>query len=181
MSYQPRPNTVVYRVIDFLQRNAGEMLSRTDIAQKFDCAPASVDVLMGDAQRAGYIERGRDDEGVYVWKLGRSRITLMPADALGVASTTPAARAQASEPEPDIDLDVIKVRKGVRLKSPKEQREETFDRFFETFEVGDSAEFDASWMPHMRQHAKRFQKANEGHRFYFADTGPGRSGVERRA
>jgi len=176
ITYTPRAGSVAYRVIDFLQRNPGEYLSRADIATKFECAAQTIDTLLGDAMRSGLLARGRGDENEFVWRLGSRRLTLEPSPDAPAERPSPARVSQVA-----VDPAAIKVRKGVRLKTPEEQLEEKFDALFGSFEVGDSAEFDEDWHTALTDHLKRFRRANKGVKFVFIATEPGKMGMERRA
>lgn len=186
--YTPRAGSIAFRVIEFLQRNEGEELTRSDIGAKFDTPQASVDTLVGDAMRSGYLVKGRNEDHEVVWRMGSRRLVLGD-DVLGRLDesiklpTTLRERQKrvAAVPLIDVsDLERVEVRKGVRLMTAKEQREAGFAKFFGTFEVGDSAEFDEDWTAEMRMQARAFEKAS-GAKFFFAATTVGKMGVERRA
>lgn len=182
MSYTPRPGTVAYRVIDFLQRNEGEELSRSDIATKFECASAGVDTVLAEAMRLGLIDRRRGDDGV-VWRLGQTRITLVQDAATEIVEKAKRSideRSQFVATAVACDPTAIPVRKGVSLLSPEERRRAEFTAWFDQFDVGDSADFDVQHLPTIRAESKRHAKAF-GWKFKIADTGPGRAGVERTA
>ncbi|KWT89330.1 MULTISPECIES: hypothetical protein [unclassified Variovorax] len=175
ITYTPRAGSVAYRVIDFLLRNPGEYLTRADIAFKFECSGSSLEMLLGDAMRSSLLERGRNEDGEAIWKLGARRIVLERTEVAPAAPVVVLPQGVAVDPL------AIKVRKGVRLKTPEEQLEEKFDALFGSFEVGDSAEFDESWHAAMLVHLKRFRRGQKGVKFVFMPTEPGKIGMERRA
>ncbi|RST54118.1 hypothetical protein [Variovorax sp. DXTD-1] len=175
MSYTPRPGSVPFRVISFLMRNEGEELTRKDIATKFDCDGASLDTVLGEAMRTGLLERYRTDEGM-AWKLGTRRITL-PQDIEPTCTNLPASPFRVSV---DVDPTAIKVRKGVPLKTATEQRQEAFDKLFATFEVGDSAEFQADWFDELTLQVKRYSRG-KGVKFSVMRLTESLAGMERRA
>jgi hypothetical protein len=175
MSYTPRPGSIPFRVISFLMRNEGEELTRKDIATKFDCDGSTLDTILGEAMRTGLLERYRTDDGM-AWKLGSRRIELPdePEPLAAGLPFRPIVTAVAVDPT------AIKVRKGVPLKTAAEQRQDAFDKLFATFEVGDSAEFQADWYDELTLQAKRYSRG-KGVKFTVMRLTESLAGMERRA
>lgn len=175
MSYTPRPGSIPFRVISFLMRNEGEELTRKDIATKFDCDGSTLDTVLGEAMRTGLLERYRTDDGM-AWKLGARRIDL-PDEPEPIAAGLPFRSVVTAVA---VDPTAIKVRRGVRLKTAAEQRQEAFDKLFATFEVGDSAEFQADWYDELMLQVKRYSRG-KGVKFAVLRLTESLAGMERRA
>lgn len=182
-TYNPRPGTVAWRVIDFLQRNEGEMLSKADIAAKFDCGEDSVDTVLKDAMRADYLNKGRSD-GMAVWRLGTTMVKL--ANLVGAAKSKDSDEDEDGKPvqrwtrakNVEFDPSAIAVRKKTPLRTPEQARRDLFDAFLKKLEVGDSAEFEEKALTTMKHHVKRFSQAT-GQRFTLRALGEGLAGIER--
>jgi len=184
-TYSPQSGSLPDRVLAFLEANPDEELSRKDIAVKFDVAATpSIDSVLQLAVARGCLVRGRNSKVELVWSLGEMRALRERAQVTGTDDRDPLPVRQivtSLRPQPvAVDPLAIKVRKGVRLQTPAEKQVESFDRLFNTFEVGDSAEFEASWHETLAAQVRRYQRSHKGVRFVFADTEPGKVGMERR-
>lgn len=179
--YTPKPGSVADQVIAFFEENPDEELTRADIAQKFDTAHATVDSTLQLAVARGCLVRERNRSMEMVWKLGRVKAQrdLSRAAEAPIPATVPRTSPFAASAL-DFDPLSIKVRKGVRLKTAAQRLEEKFDQLFESFEVGDSAEFDDHLASMLRLQSRRFSKGRAV-KFVFMDTEPGKVGMERRA
>lgn len=175
-TYTPNPGTVSWRVIDFLQRNQGEELSKADIATKFDCKVDGIDTTLASAMRAGFLNKARS-EGVIVWRLGTVQVKLIPMPA-----STPEkpvrkfVRARAQNV--DFDPSSIQIRKKTPLRTPEQERRDLFDAFLRKLEIGDSAEFEEAGLITLKHHVKRYSKATNT-RFSLRVLGDGLAGIER--
>lgn len=56
-SKKPRKDSVAWKVVDFLEGNPGEELTRHDIAEKFDIDPVQVDDALRTVMASGHIVR----------------------------------------------------------------------------------------------------------------------------
>jgi hypothetical protein len=180
-TYSPRPRTVAWRVIDFLQRNDGEMLSKADIAAKFDCGEDSVDTVLQQAMRADFVNKARSD-GLTVWRLGITPVKLLAAprakgDRDADDDGRPVQRWTRAK-NVEFDPSAIEVRKKTPLRTPEQARRDLFDAFLKKLEVGDSAEFEERGLITMKHHVKRYSQAT-GHRFTLRALGEGLAGIER--
>lgn len=187
-TYTPKPGSLPWRVLTFLVLNPEEELTRSDIAVKFDIQASVIDATLQIAVARQVMKRTRNSDMELVWSLGPSTDFVLQQAATGdepvqlPARCFPqAGRAQpAATPVTVLDLDSIKVRKGVRLLSPEERRRQEFIEWFDQFDVGDSAEFDDEHVPTIRTESGRHKKAKNT-AWKIAQTGPGRSGIERMA
>lgn len=200
--YTPKAGSLPHRVLTFMLLNPDEELTRADIATKFDANHSTIDSLLALPVTRGVLKRGRNSDMDLVWSLGdctdfvldhsnaeEPRGTTLPArcfpstrsagsddDSVAPMRTSPFPTA----PPVLLDLANIKVRKGVKLLTKEERRRDEFAEWFAKFEVGDSAEFDDIHLPTMKAECARFMRGTKT-KFRFAETGPGRMGVERTA
>lgn len=192
--YTPKAGSLPHRVLTFMVLNPDEELTRSDIATKFDCTSSSVDAMLALPVTRGVLSRKRNSEMEVVWCLGDSRDFLLEAE--DAPSKLP-ARCMPRGEKPTVEqhtrasffpaaapviltLGDIKVRKGVPLMTKEERRRAEFVEWFKQFCVGDSAEFDDMHLPTMKAECSRFMRETKT-KFRFAETGPGRTGVERTA
>jgi len=184
--YAPKPGSLPDRVLAFLEANPEEELTRKDIAVKFGLeASASIDTLLQLAVVRDCLVRTRNSDGELVWSLGaiKAHRQAVAATATGTDGKDPLPVRQivtSLRPQPVVvDPTAIKVRKGVKLQTAAEKQAEAFAKLFDSFAVGDSAEFEAAWEPMLRAQLKRWGKGKAA-RFVFAETEPGKVGMERR-
>ena len=188
-AYAPKAGSLPDRLLAFLEANPDEELTRPDIAIKFDAPQANVDALLQLAVQRGCLQRKRNGKGELVWSLGavkavRDRGQVEGAgQATGTDDVLPVRQVVRPFPGPaavvDIDPSAIKVRKGVRLQTPEEKLALRFDALFASFDVGDSAEFDADWEVGLREQLRRWGRGKKV-RFEFIATEAGKVGMERR-
>ncbi len=204
--YKPKPGSLPYMVLTWMLLNPEEELTRKDVGLKFDVPSSSVDTLLNLPTSRGILNRKRNSEMEVVWCLGNSKdFVLDQSEAQPIklparcypstrraaveheasddvseesTSTPPRSSVFPSVPPVKLDLKDIAVRKGVRLMTKEERRRAEFAEWFGEFDVGDSAEFDEVHLPTMKAECGRHMRANKT-KFRFAETGPGRHGVER--
>lgn len=177
-TYVPNPGTVPWRVIQFLQANEGEELSKSDIAAKFECKADGVDTILASAMRAGLINKARSD-GLIVFRLGTVQVKLQPMrESTDEKPVRKFVRARSQNVE--FDPSSIQVRKKTPLRTPEQERRQLFDAFLRKLDVGDSAEFDEAGLITLKHHVKRYGKATQT-KFTLRVLGAGRAGIERTA
>lgn len=63
-TYIPKKHSLAAKVIEYLQANDDEELSRSDIAKKFSVQPTIVDGELAEAVRSRWLSKARSDDGV---------------------------------------------------------------------------------------------------------------------
>lgn len=101
--YVPRPLSLAWKVMHFLIENPGQELTRSGVAQKFNCAVNSVDAMLQTAIARECLKKKRNSLNEVVWYLGlvkNCRLDPVPVvspthdedqAALAEAARTPAA------------------------------------------------------------------------------------------
>lgn len=105
------PDSLAGKLVDFLQGNPGERLTRKDIAEKFGANMAMIDSQLAPAVQAKLLVRETDDHDGVTWKLGYPLPTtaqLQPS----IAARPVVKRSTAFR----VDLDSIKIEKGVPVR-----------------------------------------------------------------
>lgn len=127
------PDSLAGKLVDFLQGNPGECLTRKDIAEKFGANLAMIDSQLAPAVQAKLLVRETDDHDGVTWKLAYPAPTspVMPG-------TLGAARAVVKRKPPyQFDLTTIKIEKDVPVVG-KPFRRAIWPDIFEKMVAGDS-------------------------------------------
>lgn len=100
-----------WRVAHYLNANRAEVLTRADIAAKFDVEASMVDTLMVPAVTAGVVKLDRGTADGNVWRRPQRLRTALPAPfAAPLAAASPAKKAATL-----VDLSDVKIEAGVAL------------------------------------------------------------------
>jgi hypothetical protein len=103
MKYQPNEGSLACKVVHFFAASPDEMLSRDDIAEKFeDATPNTVHTRLIEAKEAGVIERTRNDDGEYIYKAGTNIHLFAPTMPI----TREAIKAGIKEIKVDVNVPI---------------------------------------------------------------------------
>lgn len=97
-----RRESIAWRVVDFLEANPAEELTRHDIAAKFDIDPVQVDDALRHIVSSGHIVRELNSESVAVWRLNFSKRGVPKPFAVSLAA---AKKARQSNRKPPVVID----------------------------------------------------------------------------
>ncbi len=162
MNSLPRDH-LAWRVAIYLHENPHEVLTRGDIAAKFDTDTSMVDTLMGPAVAANYVKIERGTEDGVVWRRPKRVRTAFPVPFTPSLSAH-SRRAQRTTPRL-IDLSRISIDHDVPLPGPTKPRSVQWAELFGRMGVGDSFVVPAqihNTLCHARQ---QFQRQARGSRF----------------
>ena len=117
----------MWRVLDYLNANPTEVLTRSDIAAKFDTAASTVDSLLGLAVAAGMMKRQHDTPDGLVWRHAKSKSAFPRPFAPSVSAAARATRVRVAK----TDFEAIKIESDIpllELPQPGSQWCAIFDR-----------------------------------------------------
>jgi len=106
-------DSLVWRVLDFLQANPGERLTRSDVATKFGADAATIDAELAPGVDAGQLVRETDDGDGVIWRRPRHRSVPRPF----AGSITAAKRATRQAPR-TFDVSAIKIEPDIPIPDP---------------------------------------------------------------
>lgn len=72
-SQKLKPGSIAWRVIDFLEANPSEELTRHDVSAKFEIDPVAVEGALMAAVASGHLVRELNADSVLVFRLKYSR------------------------------------------------------------------------------------------------------------
>jgi hypothetical protein len=126
-----------WRVIDFLDANRGEMLTRRDVATKFEVDAVQVDALLAPAVAAGMLQREDHRAEGLVWrrprKLGNLPMPFTPALSAAMRKMR-AAKVAAQR----VDLEAIVIEHDVPICEPRQPVGSLWNALFDRMAPGDS-------------------------------------------
>lgn len=127
------PDSLAGKLVEFLQGNPGECLTRKDIAEKFGANMAMIDSQLAPAVQAKLLVRETDDHDGVTWKLAYP----LPA-APRMPGTLGAARTVIKRSPPHrFDVSTIKIEKGIPL-ADRPVRRAVWAEIFGKMVAGDS-------------------------------------------
>jgi hypothetical protein len=99
---------LVWRVMEYLDANRDEVLTRSDVAAKFDIAPSAVDSLLAPAVASGMLRREQSDTDGVVWCRRKRRIAFpLPFTPRLAVSARAVRRAKATARRAELESIVI--------------------------------------------------------------------------
>lgn len=136
-SKKPRKDSVAWKVVDFLEGNPGEELTRHDIAEKFDIDPVQVDDALRQVMASGHIVRELNEESVSVWRLNFSKRGIPKPFAISLAEAKKARRA-SRKPHVVIDFSSLVIEKEIQLVDNTRKGSSEWEKLLARMETGDS-------------------------------------------
>ena len=168
---KPRKDSVAWRVVDFLEANPSEELTRHDVAAKFDIDPVQVDDALKQVVASGHIVRELNAESVSVWRLNFTRTGVPKPFALSVGAAKKAVRAQRRPPV-SIDFDALVIEEGIPLVVNVPQKRGQWDRVFGKMRPGDSFQLALEAREAVAHAQANYRKLHPSTRFTIRKTGP---------
>ena len=129
-------DSLSWRVSDYLLSNPRELLTRSDVAEKFGVQAAAVDDLLTAAVDAGHIVRQQSPEYGVIWRASDSVRPFPKPFTETLVAVNKAARA-ARRAATLVDFDSIVIEKGIPIPDPL-KRMARWNEIFAKLEVGDS-------------------------------------------
>lgn len=68
--YTPQAGSLAALVVGFFTNNRDENLTLDDIAEKFVCTRGNIHTILRSAVESGLLERGKNDDGEYIYQRG---------------------------------------------------------------------------------------------------------------
>lgn len=136
-SRKPRKDSVAWKVVDFLEGNPGEELTRHDIAEKFDIDPVQVDDALRHVLTSGHIVRELNEDSVSVWRLNFTKRGIPKPFAISLAEAKKARRA-ARKPAVAIDFSALVIEKEIALVDNTRKGSSEWEKLLDRMEEGDS-------------------------------------------
>jgi hypothetical protein len=127
-------DSLAWRVLDFLQANPGEELTRGDIAVKFNIEASAVDSLLAPAVSAGHLVREVGGADGVIWKPNAAR-GRFPKPFVG--SVDASRRAVRAHRQSLIDISSFTIEKDIPLVDVM-RRVNQWNALFARMELGDS-------------------------------------------
>lgn len=137
---KPRKEPISWRVVDFLEANPAEELTRHDIAEKFDIDPVQVDDALRHVVSTGHIVRELNSESVSVWRLNFSKRGVPKPFAISLADAKKARRA-SRKPPVVIDFTLLVVESGIPVVDNRPGKGSAWPELFGRMKPGDSVLF----------------------------------------
>lgn len=134
---KPRKDSIAWKVVDFLEGNPAEELTRHDIAEKFDIDPVQVDDALRSVVSSGHIVRELNSESVSVWRLNFSRKGIPKPFAISLAEAKKVRRAARKIPVA-IDFAALVIEKEVPLVDNSRKGTSEWEKLLGRMEAGDS-------------------------------------------
>jgi len=161
--YRARVGSLPARLINWLNDNPGEELTRRDVAQKFDIAPSSVQAGLEAAVTGGALVFERNGELDYVYRLPRSGEK--PQEKPTSKPTWPAAApgAAARAPLDPVAIESIEVEEDVPFVSSRSPGASKWDPLFKKLgRAGQSLRIPMEWKTSVQSEStKRNVKAKD--------------------
>lgn len=136
-SKKPRKDSIAWKVVDFLEGNPAEELTRHDIAEKFDIDPAQVDDALRSVVVTGHIVRELNSESVSVWRLNFSRKGIPKPFAISLAEAKKVRRAKRKT-SVAIDFSSLVIEKAIPLVDNSRTGTSEWEKLLGRMEAGDS-------------------------------------------
>lgn len=168
---KPRKDSVAWRVVDFLEGNPSEELTRHDVAAKFDIDPVQVDDALKTVVASGHIVRQLNAESVAVWRLNFTRTGVPKPFALSVGEAKKAVKAERRPPVA-IDFDNLVIEQGIPLVVNVPQKRGQWDRVFGKMRPGDSFQLSLEARDAVSHAQYNYRKLHPSVRFTIRKTGP---------
>lgn len=179
-SRKPRKDSVAWKVVDFLEGNPGEELTRHDIAEKFDIDPVQVDDALRTAVTNGHIVRELNEESVSVWRLNFSKRGIPKPFAISLAEAKKARKANRKPPVV-IDFAALVIESGVPIVDNRPGKGRAWPDLFERMKPGDSVLFPIEAKDAISHAQYAFRKEHPGTMFTVRKCSPEHCRVWRTA
>lgn len=132
-----RNDSLAWRVVDFLEANPGEELTRHDVSAKFDIDPVAVEGALMPAVNSGHLVRELNTDSVLVFRLKYSRTGVPKPFAQSMA----AARKATRKPPVVIDFESLVIEAGVPIVENTPGKGGVWTALFDRMKPGDSVKF----------------------------------------
>lgn len=98
---------LMWRVVDYMNANPGEVLTRNDVAVKFNAAASTIDTLLAPAVSAGWLKRDHDTPDGTVWRHPKTKSNFPRPFTPSLAAAARASRAKRAVRRVEFDAIVI--------------------------------------------------------------------------
>lgn len=132
-----RKDSLAWRVVDFLEANPSEELTRHDVSAKFDIDPVAVEDALRTAVSSGHLVRELNTDSVLVFRLKYSRSGVPKPFAQSLAEVRKATR----KPPVVIDFASLVIESGVPIIENKSGNGGAWPALFNKMNLGDSIQF----------------------------------------
>lgn len=132
-----RKDSLAWRVVDFLEANPSEELTRHDVSAKFDIDPVAVEDALRTAVSSGHLVRELNTDSVLVFRLKYSRSGVPKPFAQSLAEVRKATR----KPAVVIDFASLVIEAGVPIIENKSGNGGAWPALFDRMNPGDSIQF----------------------------------------
>lgn len=160
-SQKLKPGSIAWRVIDFLEANPSEELTRHDVSAKFDIDPVAVEDALMAAVASGHLVRELNADSVLVFRLKYSRTGVPKPFAQTLADAKKATR----KPPVVIDFDALVIESGIPLVENKGGTKKAWPTLFERMKLGDSVLFPLAARDALSHAQYAYRKSNPMARF----------------
>ena len=128
---------LMWRVVDYVNANPSEVLTRGDVAAKFDADPSTIDSLLSLAVSAGMLKRDEGTEDGTVWRHPGKQKTAFPRPFTpSLAAATRAERATRRAAR-RVDFEAIEIESGIPVQEVAKTGGE-WNALFSRMKPGDS-------------------------------------------
>lgn len=136
-SRKPRKDSVAWKVVDFLEANPGEELTRRDICEKYGIDPVQVDDALRPVMASGHIVRELNDDSDSVWRLNFAKRGVPKPFAISLAEAKKARRTNRKVPVA-IDFSSLVIEKEVPLVDNTRKGTSEWEKLLDRMTPGDS-------------------------------------------
>jgi hypothetical protein len=127
---------LMWRVLDYLTANPNEVLTRSDIAAKFDAQPAAIDTLLAPALAGRLLIREAGGSDGTVWRAPKRKSAFPHPLTDSISKAARVARANIRRAR-KVDISAIVIESGVPLQE-KAQPGGEWEAVFSRMKAGDS-------------------------------------------
>jgi hypothetical protein len=132
-----RKDSLAWRVVDFLEANPGEEITRHDVSAKFDIDPVAVEGALKTAVSSGHLVRELNTDSVLVFRLKYSRGGVPKPFARSLAE----ARRATRKPSVVIDFASLVIEANVPIIENRNGNGGAWPALFDRMNLGDSIQF----------------------------------------
>lgn len=125
------------KVVEFLEKNPEEELTRSDIATKFGVMASTVDGELKPAVASGRLVQSKDEDDALIWRIGGPKVT-SPAPFAAAERAAKAAKRARRRAALAVDLKTIQVEKNVPLHEPERRMDLWNQLFRQMTDINDS-------------------------------------------
>lgn len=128
---------LMWRVVDYVNANPSEVLTRNDIATKFDAAPSTVDSALTFAVAASMLKREDGTEDGTVWRHPGAKTSFPRPFTPSLGAATRAERRTRAAAR-RVDFDAIEIESGIPVLESRAGCGGQWTALFDRMKPGDS-------------------------------------------